>query len=204
MNDMLEQLPALPPLHFFDLNLSVPRKKEFRLLNTSELLGEEHFADVSISWNEEGVSIEAKVDKPFEESVYPDFREGDSFEIFLDTRDLKSAGFATRFCHHFLILPQETQGIRAQEITRFRTEDTHPLADPEEIFCETKFSSRDFSLRITLPAHILHGYAPSSFDRLGFTYRINRPSGAPQHFSVSSKFYSIEQHPSLWASLKLC
>jgi hypothetical protein len=49
----------------------------------------------------------------------------------------------------------------------------------------------------------LYGYDPKQFDRVGFTYRINRHGGNPQHFAVVSKDYQIDQQPSLWGSIKL-
>ncbi len=208
-----EELPALTPLDFFSVTAEVECAKEVPSLRTlmrshrlpcmAELLNEARFADVSLSWSQEGISVGVVVEKPFEEASYPEFSQGDAVELFFDTRDLKSAGFLTRFCHHFLILPQEVQGISALELTRFRTEDSHPLCDPSEIVTTTVFSDNSYELHIFLPAHCLHGYDPSQFDRLGFTYRIHRKGGAPQHFAVASSDFNIEQNPRLWGSLKL-
>lgn len=212
MTDLLESLPAIYPLHFFSLSSDLNYieegaeelfKKKFLLPDTSEYLAEDHFADVHMSWNQEGIFLDVGVHKPLEDVLYPDFRKGESIELFFDTRDLKTAGFPTKFCHHFVILPQEVQGIRAQEISKFRAEETHPLCDPDEILTEMTPTKKGFSLRIGIPTSILHGFDPASFDRLGFTYRINRSAGSPQHFSISSKQYAIEQQPALWASLKL-
>jgi len=211
--ELLDSLEPLLPVDFFaiggDLFYSkkTPSAKFFKrahlLPDTSELLNEERFADVSLAWNEESLLVEAHFDKPFEAAYYPDYSRGDCMELFFDTRDMKTAGFATRFCHHFLILPQEVQGVRAQELTRFRTEDNHPLCDPDLITVEAHFGKRDYDLSIIIPRECLHGYDPSNFDRLGFTYRCHRESGPPQYFSVSSHYFSIEQHPRLWASFRL-
>jgi len=207
MTELLEQLPSLPPLQFFSVEADVKYGKEVKkghlLPEFAELLGEVHFADVSLAWNEEGILVEVQVRKPFEEVFYPEYEKGDALEFFFDTRDLKTAGVPTRFCHHFLVLPKEVQGIQTHEISKFRTEDSHPLCDPDDIYVETKFTSRSYQISAAFPSSILHGYDPSSFDRLGFTYRISRPKDEAQHFSVSSLFYKIEQQPSLWASLKL-
>ncbi len=200
-------LPPIAPIHFFRLHVDLSYGKKIgrknQLLDTSSFLGEENFADVSMAWNEGGILVEVEVHKTFEGSVYPKFEDGDAIELFLDTRDLKEAGFTTRFCHQFLILPQEVQGVRALELTRFRSEDTHPLCDPEDIRVETTQKSREFTVHIELPSKILHGYDPTSFDRLGFTYCIHRPRGQAQHFAVSSNFVTIAQQPSLWATCKL-
>jgi hypothetical protein len=210
--ETLEHLEPLLPVDFFSIRADLKygekfpttwSRRPFILPDTSELLGEEKFAEIALAWNEHALLAEITVEKPFEQCFYPRFSEGDSIELFIDTRDMKSAGFLTRFCHHFVFLPQEVGGIKAQEITHFRTEDTHPLCDAEELLVETKIHSSQYTTRLTIPASCLHGYDPLSFDRLGFTYRINRKTADPQHFSVSSRYYSIEQHPSLWASLKL-
>lgn len=213
MKETLEELNAISPVDFYQLTLELHSfnsslksklfRKSYFLPDTSDLLGEEAFAEVAMGWSGEGLLFEIFVKKPFEMCLYPDFRKGDSVELFLDTRDIKGSGFPGRFCHHFLILPKEVDGVSSQEITRFRTEDSHPLCESDAIKVENSFDKRDYRLKIYLPSYVLHGYDPATFDRLGFTYRINRYGGEPQHFSVSSKEYAIEQAPSLWSSLKL-
>jgi hypothetical protein len=210
--EVLEELPSLAPLEFFNLEgqlsycKSPPSAKlmrrSFLLPNTWQWLAEERFADVAISWSEAGIFLAVFVDKPFEQAFYPRFQEGDAVEFFFDTRDLKTAGFATRFCHQFVFLPQTVQGIVAQEITHFRTEDTHPLCDCSDLQVVAQMEKKDYALQIFIPAHCLHGFDPSSFERVGFTYRIHRYQGAPQHFALSSQHFSLEQHPRFWASFK--
>ncbi len=79
----------------------------------------------------------------------------------------------------------------------------HEWCDPKELQLNANLGKSDYHLDIFIPAHCLHGYDPDQFDRLGFTYRINRPGEEPQHFAVCSRDYQIEQQPSLWASLRL-
>lgn len=211
--ELFEETPPLAPLEFFSLSCSIahapfsvtsPSARSMRLLpDTSELLAEEKFAEVALSWNEEGIAVHVFADKPFEEAFYPQFSQGDAIELFFDTRDLKTAGFATRFCHQFVVLPQPVQEIQALETTHFRTEDMHPLCDPNDLLVEAEFPKDRYSVRILIPAHCLHGYDPKVFDRMGFTYRIHRYRGRPQHFAVSSEHFALEQAPRLWASLNL-
>lgn len=211
--EVLEKLPALVPMEFFSMegefhySKSLPSSKQMRrdfmLFDASSWTGEEHFADVAAFWNESGLYFNVYVNQPFQEACYPRFSEGDAVELFLDTRDLKTAGFATRFCHHFLFLPQAIQGVQVQELTRFRTEDTHPLCDAADLQVSAVFLKTSYELHIFIPAHCLHGYDPFSFERIGFTYRIHRFRGQPQHFSLISRHFTLEQHPRLWASLIL-
>ncbi len=208
-NEFLEKIPPLLPVDFFSLSCDLKYTKNgslnkpHLLADTSELLAEEHFATFFLGWNEEGLFAQLHVEQAFENCTFPQFREGDSLELFIDTRDLKTAGFLTRFCHHFIFLPKAVEEIQAQEMTHFRTEDSHPLCEAQLLKCHSEFHAKKYELNVFIPAECLHGYDPSSFDRIGFAYRINRAQGMPQHFSVSSDHFSIEKHPSLWASLKL-
>jgi len=207
-----EQDFSLTPIHFFAISgeckrlskaETAPPLASHQLPSTADLCDEQEFADVAIGWHENGLGFNIHVDSPFTKSVFPDIAKGDSVELMIDARDMKSAGFNTRFCHHFFFLPKETEGRIAGEITRFRTEDRHPLCDSNLLKCETKMGSDSYSMKIFIPADCLYGYDPKQFDRIGFTYRINRAGDSPQHFSVSSNEFNIGQQPSLWASLHL-
>ena len=189
---------SLSPSEFFSLSVPILRgkdwKKKYLLPETADLFPEKSFGEVGMSWHEEGMTIGALVKHSVEDP------EKDTLELFFDTRDLKKAGFSTRFCHHFLISPQEGG---SREMTRFRTEDAHPLCESSDLEVTFTLERSCYSIQVFIPAHCLHGYDPHAFDRLGFTYRLNRYRGEPQHFAVSSQHYSIDQQPSLWASLKL-
>jgi hypothetical protein len=199
----LEELEALFPIDFFSMEVDLPKGKKVDLPDTSSLLSEEAFAELKCSWTKEEFILEVRVHKPFEESFFPDFEKGDSLELFFNTRTLKNIGFPTRFCHHFLILPNEVNGITSREVTHFRGSESRPLCSPEDIIVTTDFRRSKYILRVQLATTALYGFDPLVFNHLGFTYRLNRYRGAPQHFAVSSSFYSIAEHPSLWASLLL-
>ncbi|HLB53332.1 MAG TPA: hypothetical protein VJK48_06480 [Chlamydiales bacterium] len=197
--DLFENLPSLTPAQFFGVMAScyytekaVGRGKKWLLPSMADLLDEDEFANVYAGWNEEGVSFFIEVDVPFLDP------EKDFVELFIDTRDLKVKGVVSRFCHHFRFSPKEKR-----EVTRFRGEDIHPLADSKNLGCDAEIGKNCYFLAIAIPADSLHGYDPLTFSRLGFTYQINRSDGPPSHFSVSSSDFTIEQHPATWGSLKL-
>ena len=203
---------SLNPVHFFALaadckNLTkaekTPSLATHLLPSTHHLTREESFAKIAMGWHEEGLSFLVQATGRSFRSSYPDLEKGDSVELWIDTRDVKSAGFNTRFCHHFFFLIQEVEGITKGEITHFRTEDSHPLCDANLLQSTAAIKKDGYKLKIFIPSQCLYGYDPKQFDRLGFTYRINRTAGAPQHFAVVSKDYQIDQQPSLWGSLKL-
>ena len=214
-----EEFVSITPVNFFQLNIdcaylhefakskfpSIDGKnsRHFLLPDMTSLCSEFSFAQVAMGWHEEGIELYVKVDKPFQRASYPDVEKGDSFEVFIDTRDVKTSGFNTRFCHHFFFLPESIEENIAGEITRFRTEDAHTLCNPNDLKVKSVLKAGNYALNIFIPSQCLHGYDTEQFDRLGFTYRVNRSDGFAQHFSVTSDDYQIEQQPSLWSSLRL-
>ncbi|KIC77214.1 Uncharacterized protein DB41_CR00080 [Neochlamydia sp. TUME1] len=204
-----EESFSLSPVNFFQLKGDchyAPKGisgQKYLLADTSYLCGEEHFSKVSLGWNEQGLECLVAVSQPFKQAYHPDVSRGDSVELMIDTRDVKTSGFNTRFCHHFFFLPEAVDGIQAGEMTRFRTEDKHELCDANELKVNSQLSSQSYTLKIFIPSHCLVGYDPEQFDRLGFTYRVNRKNESPQHFSVVTRDFQIEQQPSLWSSLSL-
>jgi len=211
-----EEVPPITPVNFFQMSLECralpsgefPRitaknRKKYALPVTAHLCDEYPFAELSMGWSADGIEIFAHVKKQFEDARYPDVQNGDSVELLIDTRDVKSIGFNNRFCHHFVFLPKAVGGVQAHEITRFRTEDTHEICDPHQLETLTQFYSNHYTLQMYIPSECLFGYEPEQFQRIGFTYRINRPEEEAQHFSVCSDEYRIDQQPALWSSVRL-
>lgn len=212
-----EEFPGLAPInfmqilgecHYFEgMNLPDPASKKgalYRLPPSSAFCDEELFTDFAIAWSKEGLAVHVIVKQPLTRSMYPEILKGDSVELFIDTRDVKTSGYNTRFCHHFFFLPETIEGHLAGEITRFRTEDSHSHCDPTLLKVKTTTHRQGYSLDIFIPSECLNGYDPVQFSRLGFSYRINRPNGSPQHFSViTDEYRRIEEQPSLWSSLRL-
>ena len=193
---ILKDLCPLSPSGFFEIRAKIFRsgRKNF-LPNMSEIFSEENFADVSLMWSFEGLSMGLRVKKLPEE--------GDFLEVFVDTRDIKTANSIHQFCHHFIFYPEEVDGIQGLEVTRFRGEDKHPHANPLQFLTDVTVKKRSYEMEIGMPKEVLHGYNPEEFKRIGFCYRVVRKNGNPQHFGLSSKFFDIEKHPGLWPSIEL-
>lgn len=213
---MEEDFPGLAPINFIQVQgtclkidtppLPLPNEKggaAYLLPDTSHLCHEEYFATVSLGWNPNGIAALICADQPLARSYYPEIQQGDSVELFIDTRDIKTSGYNTRFCHHFYFLPEAFEGHQAGEITRFRTEESHSHCDPTLLKIKIKSTKNGYLMHIFIPSECLQGYDPDQFDRIGFTYRINRPDGESQHYTALSNEYRIEEQPSLWSSLKL-
>lgn len=206
-----EERLSLSPINFFSVtqeclkgeltDKGLPAK--FRIADTAGLTEEKPFADVAMAWNEAGLSFSVTVKTPMEASFYPQVDAGDAVELFIDTRDMKSSGFPNRFCHHFFFLPEPVDGRQCGEITRFRTDDRHPLCDPELLQCKCVPSSRGYQLNIFLPSACLVGYNPDDFDRLGLNYRISRYDGDAQYLTIRDQEFAIDQNPALWASVRM-
>jgi len=175
----------------------------YQLEDTTFLQGEDSFAKVWGGWCQEGLRFYFSIDKPVEKVSYPEIRSSDSIELFIDTRDVKTSGFNTKFCHHFYFLPEKVDGRQAAEITRFRTEDSHLLCDHQELKVSVKTGKNSYAVDLFIPEHCLTGYDPLHFKRIGFCYRINTPQQESMHYAISSKTYKIEENPSLWSTFFL-
>ncbi len=206
-----EEFVPLTPVHFFTPEhffRELPKGHKGTIAplgwlpDLSGLNHEARTAKVAGAWSEDGLLFEVAVEGDFDHPVFPQLEDGDSVELFIDTRDLKTAGFNHRFCHHFYFLPKAVDGsARAGEITRFRTEDSHDHCNPADLqLIDVKANQWQF----WIPQKCLTGYDPQQFDRLGFTYRINRwARREPQHFTVHSREYAIDQQPALWSKIRL-
>lgn len=177
-------------------------KKHF-LPHFSKLLDEEQFAEVGAGWNQSGLYFFIEVSTPEIAVSFPDIQKGDSIELFIDTKNLKSTKSTHRFCHHFYFLPERVEGVLCKEITHFRTEDSHPLCNPDDIQLKITKRKSSYEADICIPTECLTGFQPEVGQSIGFTYRINRSKGPAQHFAVSSQHCQIEYYPHLWGTLKL-
>lgn len=200
--DLLECMAPLFPADFFSHTVEI-KKKGSELPDLSELLAEEYFAKVFLQCCEEEIILKVTADYPLEESYFPDYDKGDAWEFFIDTRDNKQSGIPSRFCHHFIVHGASIGGVHAQEISKCRAEDSHPLCDPTEIHVSVEKRKKGYEMKVFFPKEILHGYDLTAYPKIGFAYRIHRYKAKPQHFPLSGKYIDIWQNPSLWASILL-
>ncbi|MFY7843336.1 MAG: hypothetical protein ACOVOR_04900 [Rhabdochlamydiaceae bacterium] len=208
---LFEQLPSVSFLDCFDVKIDIPyshsfedkRMKKSSFKSLQPYMKRESSFDLSIGWNEEGLFIVLEDQEDHIRASWPDYRTADAFELFIDTRNLKSAGFIHRFCHHFVCLPVPVEGIQFCEVTQFRSEDSHELSDLVEAELKVLKQKKGYKMLIHLPRTCLHGYDPSSMHQLGFAYRLNKTGKDSESFPLCSENYAIEKHPSLWATLDL-
>ena len=209
----ISELPPLPPLAFYrveapiqkvkNFSTTIPMRSEYLLGTPSNLIDEEAFAEIGLVYHDDGLILFVNIDESFSDCFFPDYTKGDAFEFFIDTRNLKSAAQIHQFCHHFVVLPKDRDGIQIAEVTRMRAEDAHPLANPEEATVETTFHKTSYSLKILLPSTMLHGYDPDQQQTLGFAYTVHRHKGEPQNFPQPGYIAKAARYPASWASLVL-
>jgi hypothetical protein len=207
---MLDSSIDLKVLNFFDLAFNVNKisskinllNKKYLLQSFSKLLNEEEFAKVYMGWKDEGIFFIFDIDINFSNSV-SDYRKGDSIEIFIDTRSLKTKGYLTKFCHHFVFFAQEIDGYKGMEVTRFRFDDMHNLTEAKNLKVESIIKPNSSIIQIEIPKDSLYGFAPREISYFSFTYRINRLDAPAMHFSLSSLEHVIEKSPHLWAKVNM-
>lgn len=209
-----EEFSPLRPGSLFEMQFSCPylplkdafknlRNEIYLVPDAPFLLQEEPFAKFHMGWNEEGLYFHMQCDKPFNDVFYPEFQRGDALQLFIDTRNNKTATILTRFCHQFLFLPKEVDGVQALETTRFRTDDAHELCNPQELVSDASFQKNSYSMNIFISSQCLHGYDPRECNRIGFTFCVYSSSGLKQHYSAHADEFSFESFPALWSTVKL-
>ena len=79
----------------------------YRLIGLAELEEQAAPADVRAAWSEEGlafaVRVQGKRQPPWCRESRPE--DSDSFQVWIDTRDVHNVHRAGRFCHRFVFLP---------------------------------------------------------------------------------------------------
>lgn len=204
----MEKIARISGLNFFSFQMPLYplkdkdiEKKKYLIENLSDLTDQIDKTKVYMAYQDTGITVFFNCMFPFIESNESEPRKGDSIELFFDTRDNKEAQTASRFCHHFVFFPA---GKKGKEITRFRLEDRHDFCDPNALKVESTFSSKNYTMKIFIPSYCLYGYDPIQFQRLGFSFQVNRTKDLdPIYFNILPQEYSIEKNPSLWASLQI-
>lgn len=179
-----------------------------RLPDFAALDATRSFGDLRMAWNERGLAISVEVggkqQPPRCDPQTPDLSDG--LQVWIDTRNTQSIHRASRFCHHFCLLPRgagrgQTEPFGIQ-LPIARAREASPLADSKEIRLAATVGKSGYLLEAWLPARVLHGYDPESQARLGFYYNLRDSELGEQTLSVGSEF-PFAYDPSLWGTLEL-
>lgn len=179
-----------------------------RLANLAELEEQPGWAELRAAWSEEGLAfalrVSGKRQPPWCRASRPE--DSDSFQVWIDTRDVHNVHRASRFCHRLIFLPSGA-GKKLDEpaaawlpINRAR-EQPRPI-EPKQLRVRSEKRIDGYLLECLVPAAALTGFDPQEHPRLGFTYAVIDRELGEQTFGVGSPM-PYQEDPSLWATLEL-
>lgn len=180
----------------------------YRLPSLSGMDGAAEFAEWRCGWHVRGLAVNVLV-RGKREAVSCDAlspARSDGVQVWLDTRCTQTVHRATRFCHHFALLPagagkQKRQpSVTPLAIANARDESGTPPTIAVRIASELHDDGYD--LRAWFPAEALTGYDPSAQPRLGFYGIVCDRELGEQCLTVGREF-PFESDPSLWQTLQL-
>ena len=179
----------------------------FKMPDLIDLEGERVFAGVFTAWNETGLYLALEVSKPAALAVDPRRpARGDGLQVWVDTRDVRGAHRASRYCHHFCFLPRGggdagSEPLAAQlRIRRARAQAR--ICDPAEFSVASRVLKIGYRMEVHIPATALTGFDPDENTRLGFTYLLKDRRLGRQSWTADEPL-PVSYDPSLWGTLEL-
>ena len=132
--------------------------------------------------------------------------ESDGLHVWIDTRNVQNIHRASRFCHHFCLLPASSNGKVgnpfATQIEIARSREAGTLADGKQIKVCAQATKTGYRLQAWFPADILVGFDTEANPRLGFYYHLRDSELGDQFLTVDDEF-PFASDPSLWSTLEL-
>lgn len=183
--------------------------ERFRVPDLMEMEGGRAFGAVYMAWNREGLYFAVRVEGKGQFYVDPHRPAmGDCLEVWIDTRDVRDARRAGRYCHHFRFLPEGggpkgTRPVAAQERIALAREHA-ATADLRSIRVASRIERGRgrYRMEVALPAEALTGYEPGVCPRLGFTYLLHDAALGTQSWSAGPDL-PVAYDPSLWGTAEL-
>ncbi len=210
--------PEVPKRSFFNFAWQCPYRgvppvidgdlqdwdRRYQVPDLMELEGREAFADVYAAWSERGLYFAANVRKAAGANV--DRRRplrGDGLQIWLDTRNVRNAHRASRYCHHFYFLPATGRAKPRGGQTRIRRARAQSgMSESSELPVACDASGTGYRLEVHLPAKSLTGFDPEENRLLGFTYLLQDRRQGRQSWTADEPL-PVSYDPSLWGTVEL-
>ena len=173
-----------------------------------EVDGGKSFAEIRVGWNAAGLGIAARVRGKKKPPVgdLDAATESDGMQVWIDTRNTQSIHRASRFCHHFCLLPRAAGAKFDQpagvELPIARAREERVPSKPSQIKVAATLLKDGYDLEAWLSADVLTGYDPESNPRLGFYCVVRDHELGEQFLTVGSEF-PFAHDPSLWSTLEL-
>lgn len=171
--------------------------------------GGKPFGEVSMGWDREGLYFGVRVEgkgRFHADPVKPSA--GDCLHLWIDTRDVREARRASRYCHHLYFLPEggDTRGsgpVAGQERISLARDHARTV-DLSRVKVASRVERRQkrYTMEIALPAKVLTGYDPSVCSRIGFTYLLQDVALGVQSWSAGPDL-PVAYDPSLWGTAEL-
>jgi hypothetical protein len=183
--------------------------ERFWLPDLMGLEGGRAFGKVCLSWSREGLCLGVEIGR--KERLHADSRNpesGDCIRFWVDTRDVRDARRAGRYCHQFLALPggggDNGEGVlvirEKISLAREQTGSFGPV--PAWAACRLGRRPRRYRMGIRIPAGALTGYDPSVCSRIGFGYLIHDRDFGTQSWSAGADL-PVAYDPSMWGTAEL-
>jgi hypothetical protein len=177
----------------------------YRLPNVT--LGTPPFAELFAAWSPEGLSFALDVPRTVAPRVLPKRpTEGDCLELYIDTRDVRTAHRAGRYCHKFVIAPVGAAGqarrplFEHQEIPRSLA--TPPRVVSDQIDSASEVTKEHYAIEFHLPATVLSGYDVEITRRIGLAYVLYDVEHSRQTWPHPASL-PVAGDPSFWATVEL-
>ena len=209
----------IPNRSFFSFEQTIPQVKNPKFLKGAlsgwteanrlpDLMSvdrKDAYADVYLGWNREGLYIGVDVKGAAAHEVQPKRPlKGDGIQVWVDTRDVREAHRASRFCHHFYFLPTggRSDAPLAGQVRIRRAMAQGKPCEPQSITVASKLTKKGYRLSAFLPADILTGFEPEDNNRFGFTYLIRDRKLGRQYWTADDPL-PVAYDPSLWGTVVL-
>lgn len=167
------------------------------------------FAEVRLGWNAGGLALAVSVaGKRLPLRIQPQLpAESDGVQLWIDTRATQTVHRATRFCHHFCLLPTAGKSSKTTSplavglpIARAREDATATDATGVKLWSELRPDG--YLLEAWIPAEALTGYDPAGSPRMSWYLIIRDAELGDQTLTVGREF-PFDADPSLWQTLEL-
>ena len=163
---------------------------------------------VSAAWNDRGIGLSIEITGKQHPAVSNVDRpaETDGFQIWLQTRGTQNIHRASRYCHHFCLLPNGDGDDGLEPVVRqlpiARASEDAPRSTPDKFRIWSESRADGYLIEAWLPAECLNGIDPEESPQLGF-YWLLRDSELGDHPMTVGDAFPIASDPSLWQVLEL-
>jgi len=181
---------------------------ECALPSLGELEQKRDFAKVNLAWNDRGFAVSVSVTERSRppDCVASELMLSDGIRLWFDTRNTQTVHRATKFCHHFVILPagggpkRTAPVVRSMPVARAREDVALPQSELVKV--QSEICATGYLLEAWFPTEVFVGFDPATNSKIGFHYVVHDTELGDQTLAVGNDF-PVESDPSLWQTVEL-